>query len=197
MKAVSEFTKGLFKDNPVFILCLGLCPTLAVSTNVKNAIGMGLSAMFVLLGSNFIISLIRNIIPPKIRIPCFIVVIATFVTLVELFLQAFQPDLYKELGLFVPLIVVNCIILGRAEAFASKNGPIKSILDALGMGIGFTGALILLAALRESLGSGTIWGYTLVPGFKPILIMVLSPGAFLTLGLTMGYFNWLSVRRKR
>jgi len=190
------FKSGLFKNNPVFILYLGLCPVLATSTSIRDGFGMGVAATFVLLGSNVIVSAMRGVIPRKVRIPCFIVVIATFVTLVELFLAAYQPELSKSLGLFVPLIVVNCIILYRAESFASKNTVFYSFLDALGMGCGFTLALLLLAFIREGLGKGTLLGYELIPGFKPAVIMILPPGAFLTIGLLMGFFNWRKNRGK-
>jgi electron transport complex protein RnfE len=190
------FKSGIFKNNPVFVIYLGLCPTLATSTGIRDGFGMGLAATFVLLGSNIFVSAIRNFIPRRVRIPCFIVVIATFVTIVELFLAAYQPDLYKSLGLFVPLIVVNCIILYRAESFASKNSVGNSVLDALGMGLGFTLALLLIAVIRESLGKGTLLGYKLVPGFEPAVIMILPPGAFLTIGLLMGFFNWRKNRGK-
>jgi len=193
--ASREFTKGLSKTNPVFVLLLGLCPTLAVSVTVHNAVGMAIAMTFVLVCSNVIISLARDIIPPKVRIPCFIVVIATFVTIVELVMQAYTPPLYKSLGIFVPLIVVNCIILGRAEAFASKNAVGASLLDGLGMGLGFGWALVLLATVREILGHGTFLGYQLVPGFQPALIMILPPGAFLSLGLMLGWINWRRSRR--
>jgi len=195
--ASREFTKGFSKSNPVFVLLLGLCPTLAVSVTVHNAVGMALAMTFVLVCSNVIISLARDIIPPKVRIPCFIVVIATFVTIVELVMQAYMPPLYKSLGIFVPLIVVNCIILGRAEAFASKNAVGASLLDGLGMGLGFGWALVLLATVREILGHGTFFGYELVPGFQPALIMILPPGAFLSLGLMLGWINWRRSRRAR
>ncbi|NQT81724.1 electron transport complex subunit E [bacterium] len=190
------FKSGLFKNNPVFILYLGLCPVLATSTSIRDGFGMGVAATFVLLGSNVIVSAMRGVIPRKVRIPCFIVVIATFVTLVELFLAAYQPELSKSLGLFVPLIVVNCIILYRAESFASKNTVFSSFLDALGMGCGFTLALLLLAFIREGLGKGTLLGYELIPGFEPAVIMILPPGAFLTIGLLMGFFNWRKNRGK-
>jgi electron transport complex protein RnfE len=192
-----EFTKGFAKRNPVFVLLLGLCPTLAVSTTVSDAIGMAIAATFVLVGSNVIISLARDIIPPRVRIPCFIVVIATFVTVVELVMQAYVPPLYKSLGIFVPLIVVNCIILGRAEAFASKNPVGAATLDGLGMGLGFGWALVILATVREILGNGTFLGYLLIPGFRPALIMILPPGAFLSLGLILGFINWRHARRAR
>jgi electron transport complex protein RnfE len=190
------FKSGIFKNNPVFVVYLGLCPTLATSTTIRDGFGMGLAATFVLLGSNVMVSAIRRAIPRRVRIPCFIVVIATFVTIVELFLAAYQPDLYKSLGLFVPLIVVNCIILYRAESFASKNNIASSLLDALGMGMGFTLALLLLAFIRESLGKGSLFGYQLIPGFDPAVIMILPPGAFLTIGLLMGFFNWRKSRKK-
>ena len=193
---LKEFTKGIFKRNPVFVLLLGLCPTLAVSTSVSNAVGMGAASTFVLVFSNLIVSLIRNFIPRKIRIPCFIVVIATFVTLVELFLEAYLPDLNASLGLFVPLIVVNCIILGRAEAFASRHPVGLSLADGLGMGVGFTLALVLLGAIREILGSNTLLGYELIPGFRPAMIMILPPGAFLTIGLLLGLFALIRARRE-
>ncbi|MEA1927838.1 MAG: electron transport complex subunit E [Candidatus Auribacterota bacterium] len=194
---LKEFTKGIIRRNPVFVLLLGLCPTLAVTTSVENAIGMGMAATFVLVFSNFFVSLIKNLIPKKIRIPCFIVVIATFVTLVELFLEAYLPDLNASLGLFVPLIVVNCIILGRAEAFASRNPIGLSLADGLGMGVGFTLALILLGAIREILGSNALLGYELIPGFRPAMIMILPPGAFLTIGLLLGLFALIRTRREK
>ncbi len=193
---IKEFTKGIFRRNPVFVLLLGLCPTLAVSTSVSNAVGMGAASTFVLVFSNLIVSLIRNFIPRKIRIPCFIVVIATFVTLVELFLEAYLPDLNASLGLFVPLIVVNCIILGRAEAFASRHPVGLSLADGLGMGVGFTLALVLLGAIREILGANTLLGYELIPGFRPAMIMILPPGAFLTIGLLLGLFALIRTRRE-
>ncbi len=198
MNAVSELTKGVYRENPVFRLALGLCPALAVSTSVENALGMGAAATFVLLGSNMVVSLIRKAIPAKVRIPCYIVVIASFVTVVELVMGAYLPELSKSLGIFIPLIVVNCIILGRAEAFASKNGIFRSMLDAIGMGIGFTFALVLISALREVLGDGKLMGYMVFgPNFKPVLMMILAPGAFITMGLLMGMFNVIDERRQR
>jgi len=193
---LKEFTKGIFQRNPVFVLLLGLCPTLAVSTSVENAMGMGAASTFVLVFSNLFVSLIKNFIPRKIRIPCFIVVIATFVTMVELFLEAYLPDLNASLGLFVPLIVVNCIILGRAEAFASRNPVSLSVADGLGMGVGFTLSLMLLGAIREVLGSNALFGYELIPGFRPAMIMILPPGAFLTIGLLLGLFALIRSRRE-
>ena len=193
-KLIREFTKGIHIENPTFVLLLGLCPTLAVSSSVNNGLGMGMAATFVLLGSNIIVSALRKFIPSKIRIPCYIVVIATFVTIVELMLKAYFPVLDKSLGIFVPLIVVNCIILGRAEAFASKNSIARSIFDALGMGAGFTLALVIISAIREFFGAGTLMGYQLIPGFEPAIIMILAPGALLTLGLLIGLGNWLRER---
>jgi len=199
MAQVHEFTKGIWKENPVLRLMLGLCPTLAVSTAVDNAIGMGAAFTVVLLGSNIVISLIRGLIPKQVRIPCFIVVIATFVTIVDLTMHAFQPKLHEALGIFVPLIVVNCIVLGRAEAFASRNSLFASVLDALGMGVGFTLALCLLAFVREFLGTGTVslFGNVIVPGpfFQPAAVMILPPGAFVTLGLMMALMNKIGERR--
>src|SRR3989338_2425202 len=170
-----EFKKGITIENPTFVLVLGLCPTLAVSTSVVNAIGMGVAATFVLLGSNIFISSLRNSIPDQIRIPCFIVIIATFVTINELVMKAYFPALNRSLGIFVPLIVVNCIVLGRAEAFACKNSLVYSIFDALGMGIGFTLALVLIASIREVLGAGKFLGFPLVKGFQPATMIILAP----------------------
>ena len=188
-KFIKEFNKGIFRENPVFVIILGLCPTLAVSTSLQNALGMGVAATFVLVFSNAIISSIRNFIPKRIRIPCFIVVIASFVTIVELLMAAYVPGLAKNLGIFVPLIVVNCIILGRAEAFASRNKVLLSIMDGLGMGLGFTLALSIVALVRELSGAGKILGNTVWSGFTPVGIMILAPGALLSLGLLIGMFN--------
>jgi len=193
---MGEFVKGLWRENPTFRIVLGLCPTLAVSTSVSNGIGMGAAATFVLVGSNIFVSLVRNIVPEKVRIPCFIVIIATFVTIADLFMKAYAPMLSRSLGMFVPLIVVNCIVLGRAEAFSSKEPPIRSILDALGMGIGFTWALMLISAIRESLGSGTILGFTISRSFEPPLFMILAPGALLTIGILIALINYLTVKWK-
>lgn len=190
-----EFTKGITIENPTFGLVLGLCPTLAVSTSLVNALGMGVAATFVLLGSNIIISAVRKLIPDQIRIPCYIVIIATFVTIVELLMKAYMPALNRALGIFVPLIVVNCIVLGRAEAFASKNNVIHSIADALGMGIGFTLALCIIAAIREVLGAGKFLGIGLFKGFEPVTMMILAPGALLTLGLLIGLVNYLNGKK--
>ena len=196
MTSGKEFFKGIYSDNPVFRLMLGLCPVLAVSSSVNNALGMGAAATFVLVSSNFVISLIRNLVPSKIRIPVFIVVIATFVTIVDLVMAGFAPALHESLGLFIPLIVVNCIILGRAEAFASKNGIFKSVIDGIGMGIGFTLALVIIATFRENLGNGTWLGiHVFGSSFEPALLMILSPGAFLTIGFLIAFFNWFENRR--
>ncbi|MFH1868886.1 MAG: electron transport complex subunit E [Candidatus Omnitrophota bacterium] len=186
-----EFRKGIISENPIFGLLLGLCPALAVSSSVRDGIGMGLAATFVLCCSNIIISSIRNFIPDKIRIPCYIVIIAAFVTIVELLLKAYLPALSRSLGIYVPLIVVNCIILGRAEAFASKNNILKSLFDGIGMGCGFTLALVIISAIRELLGAGKVFGFALSQNFQPAAIMILAPGALLTLGLLIGLLNWL------
>ncbi len=199
MSAMKEFTKGFIKENPVFILVLGMCPTLAVTSSVQDALGMGLSATFVLLCSNIIVSLIKGIVPTKIRIPMFIVVIATFVTIVDMAMAAFMPPLHKSLGLFIPLIVVNCIILGRAEAFASKNNVFMSMIDALGMGLGFTFALVVLGTIRELLGAGKILGFPILPQAyqdNPMLVAILAPGAFITLGFILAVINLLNKRGK-
>ncbi len=191
MSLWQEFNKGIIKENPVLRLVLGMCPTLAVTTAAINGVAMGCAVIFVLLGSNIVISLIRKITPAKVRIPVFIVLIATFVTIVDLVMAGFYYDLHKVLGIFIPLIVVNCIILGRAEAFASKNSVLRSILDALGMGIGFTLALTILGSIREILGNGTIFGFELLTGlgYQKFIIMLLPPGAFIALGLLMGLMN--------
>lgn len=193
---IKEFKKGITLENPTFGLVLGLCPTLAVSTSVVNAIGMGVAATFVLLGSNIIISLVRKLIPDHIRIPCFIVIIATFVTINELIMKAYFPALNDALGIYVPLIVVNCIVLGRAEAFACKNTVMKSIFDALGMGVGFTLALIIIAAIRECLGAGQIFGFNLIKGFAPMTVIILPAGALLTMGLLISLVNYRHLKNK-
>jgi len=186
-----EFTKGILKENPIFVNVLGLCPALAISSSLENALGMGAAATFVLVFSNTIISAIRNIVPNKIRIPCYIVVIASFVTIVELLMAAYAPALAGRLGIFIPLIVVNCIIMGRAEAFASRHKLLPSVMDGLGMGIGFTLALSMVAIVREGLGSGKFFGHTVIAGFQPVNIMVLAPGALLTLGVLIALVNML------
>jgi electron transport complex protein RnfE len=186
---IKEFLKGLWEKNPVFVLALGLCPTLAVTTSVKNAIGMGLSTIFVLTFSNIIISCIKGVIPAKIRIPCYIIVIAFLVTVVDLVLAGYFPEISSAIGLFIKLIVVNCIILGRAEAYASKNNVVRSTLDGLGMGLGFLIALVIIAACREVLGANKFFGYEVFSGWRPISIMVLPAGAFITMGVILGIFN--------
>ncbi len=190
--AVQEFTKGLWAEIPPFRLVLGLCPTLAVTNSVENGIGMGVATTFVLICSNVLISLLRNVIPKKVRIACFIVVIATFVTVVELVMQAFAYPLFLKLGIFIPLIVVNCIVLGRAEAFAAKNGMVASFADGLGMGVGFTLALTALAIVREVLGNGTFYNIPVFgPSYEPFSFMVQAPGAFICLGLMLCIMNML------
>ena len=184
------FSRGIIAENPVFRLVLGMCPTLAVTTLAKSGFGMGVSTLAVLTASNIVISLIRNFIPPKIRIPCFIVVIATFVTIIDMVLLAYFEPLHKELGVFIPLIVVNCIILGRAEAFASKNSVMHSAIDGLGMGVGFTLSLTLLASVRELLGAGTLFGANIMGSlFQPIQLFAQPPGAFIALGVLMALVN--------
>jgi len=196
IKLSAEFLKGIIKQNPIFVLALGLCPVLAVSTSVSNALGMGAAATFVLVGSNGIISLIKNVVPDKIRIPCFIIVIATFVTIAELVMKAYSPALNRALGIYVPLIVVNCIVLGRAEAFASRRPLLDSLADGLGMGAGFTLGLMLISSIREISGSGKLLGYALLPGFQPALMMALPPGALLVIGVMLGFFNLLKGRKE-
>ena len=184
------FLNGIFDENPTFRLALGMCPTLAITYRASNGIGMGLATTFVLVFSNLVISLMRNMIPEKIRIPSFIIIIATFVTIVEMVMHAFLPDLYDTLGVFISLIVVNCIIFARAEAFAFKNPPLKSAVDGLGMGLGFTFAITIVAAIRELLGSGTVFGTQLMPpGYEPMAFATSPAGGFVILGLTMAVVN--------
>lgn len=208
MSHTKELTKGIFKENPVFIIMLGMCPTLGVTTQVFNAIGMGAGVIFVLLCSNIIISLLRKVIPDSIRIPAYIVIIASFVTIVEMVMHAYVPAVYSALGVYLPLIVVNCIILGRAEAFANKNTVLDSALDAIGMGIGFTLSLMLIAAIREILGAGQITLINLsesarviisIPGLKdsPIRVMTLAAGALLVMGYLKALFNWMGDRKAK
>ena len=191
MSKFSLITKGLLKENPTFVLVLGMCPTLATTTSAMNGLEMGLATMFVLILSNIVISLIAPIVPDKVHIPVDIVVIATFVTVLQLLMQAFTPDVYKTLGLFIPLIVVNCIILGRAEAFANKNGVWDSALDGIGIGLGFTLSLTVIGIVREILGSGAVFGWKFISG-DGILAFVMAPGAFLVLGYLMVLFNKLA-----
>ena len=195
MNYAKEFTKGLWSLNPVFKLVLGMCPTLAVTTAAMNGIGMGLATTFVLVCSNIVIALVRNIIPKKVRIPAFIVIIASFVTIIDLLMAGYFYELHKELGLFIPLIVVNCVILGRAEAFASKNNLFASLLDGLGIGLGFTLSLTALGAVREILGNGTLFGIHVLPhAYIPIIVFTLPPGAFLTLGFLMAIMNKIELK---
>jgi electron transport complex protein RnfE len=195
MSFQSEFFKGVFRENPSCRLVLGMCPTLAVTTSLANGLGMGLATTFVLLGSNIFISVLKNVIPDKVRIPAFIVIISTFVTIIDLLMAAFIPGLHESLGIYIPLIVVNCIIMGRAEAFASKSPVMLSIADALGMGAGFTLALSLISAVRELFGNGTILGVpVMLSAYHPALVMILPPGAFLTMGLLLTLINHL-IRR--
>ena len=195
-KYFNEFVKGIIKENPTFVLVLGLCPTLAVSTSVTNGVGMGIAATFVLLGSNMIVAMIKNIVPDRIRIPCFIVVIATFVTIAEMTMKAYSPALDRALGIYVPLIVVNCIVLGRAEAYAQKQTVLNSLFDGLGMGVGFTLALILISGIREALGTGKILGFTIAQKFEPAFVLGMPSGALLVIGLLLGFFNVLKGRKE-
>lgn len=186
---LQTFTRGFIKENPILVLLLGCCPTLATTTSAINGMSMGLATTFVLIMSNLVISLLKGFIPDKVRIPCFIVVIASFVTIVQLVMQAYVPDIYETLGLFIPLIVVNCIVLGRAEAFASKNTVFPSILDGAGMGLGFTFALTILGCIRELLGSGSVFGIGILPETANMLLFILPPGAFICLGFLIAIVN--------
>jgi len=196
MNLFNEFKKGLWERNPILVLSLGMCPALAVTTSISNALWMTLATTFVLMGSNILVSLIKGFVPSHVRIPVYITIVATYVTIVELSLHAFQPAVYKALGIFIPLIVVNCMILGRAEEFASKNGVRASAADALGMGLGFGLTLTVLAFFRESLGANTIFGYTFIQGMEPSSAMILAPGAFITLGLMLWGMNAVNSRKK-
>lgn len=197
MSSLKEFTKGFFKENPTYVQVLGMCPTLAVTTNAINGLGMGLAATSVLALSNVVISSIRKSVPKNLRIPIFITVIATFVTILDLLMHAFIYDLWKTLGLFIPLIVVNCIIMGRAEAFASKNGVWASFLDGLGVGFGFTGSLVLLGSIRELFGNGTIFGLHIWGKAFNAFVMILPPGGYMTLGLLAALFAFIGMKRKQ
>ncbi len=190
MNTWQNFSKGFIKENAVFVLILGMCPTLGVTTSAVNGLGMGLATTFVLIMSNLVVSLVKNVIPDKVRIPAFIVIIATFVTIVELVMKGYIPELYNALGLFIPLIVVNCIVLGRAEAFASKNTVLNSIIDGAGMGLGFAFALTLLGGIREILGAGSIFGFKFIAG-DGMLVFILAPGAFIVLGYLIMLMNKL------
>lgn len=196
MRVWNEFIKGFIKENPTFVLLLGMCPTLGTTTSAINGMSMGLAATVVLICSNAVISLLKNVIPDKVRIPGFIVVIASFVTVVDLSMQAYLPDLYETLGLFIPLIVVNCIILGRAEAFASKNGVLLSIADGLGIGLGFTMSLTILGSVREILGNGSVFGFQFIPeNIDKILLFIMPPGAFIALGFLIALVNHIKNRK--
>ena len=197
MSVVKEFTKGFWKESPVLVLVLGMCPTLATSSDAVQGLDMGLATTCVLLGSNLVISVIRKLVPGKIRIPCYIVVIATFVTVVKLLMQAFAPEAYQTLGIFLPLIVVNCIVLGRAEAFASKNGLLASAADGLGMGLGFTFVLVCLGCIREFLAAGTLFGISMQCWDNGFAIMGQAPGGFILLGLILAGMNLLNMRKAK
>ena len=188
MSQFQNFTKGFIRENPILVLVLGTCPTLATTSSALNGMGMGIATTFVLVGSNVVISLLSNLIPDKVRIPAFVVIIASFVTIVDLIMQAYVPGLYEKLGIFIPLIVVNCIVLGRAEAYANKNSVFSSFIDGFGMGLGFTMALGILGAFREIVGSGAIFGYKFISG-DGILVFILAPGAFIALGYLIALIN--------
>jgi len=195
---ISSFTNGLVKENPTFVQVLGMCPTLAVTTSAINGIGMGLATTAVLLGSNVAISMLRKFIPAQVRIPAYVVVISTFVTVISMLMETFVPGLFNALGIFIPLIVVNCIILARAESFANKNGVMDSALDGLGNGFGFTIALVVLGSIRELLGNGSIFGLSLLgAAYKPALIMILPPGGFLALGLLLALYNSFTLKKAK
>jgi electron transport complex protein RnfE len=197
MSRIKTLTNGIIKENPVLVLLLGMCPTLGVTGSAINGMGMGLAATAVLICSNIAISLLKNVIPDKVRIPAFIVVIASFVTIVDLSMGAYLPELYAQLGLFIPLIVVNCIILGRAEAYASKNSVLDSAIDGVGMGVGFTLALTILGAIREMLGSGAVFGFKFIPeSADGMLLFIMPPGAFIALGFLIAFVNVLKNRKK-
>lgn len=193
MNQLNNFTKGFFRENPILVLLLGTCPTLAVTSSAINGLGMGLATTFVLFMSNVFISVVKDFVPDKVRIPAFVVVIASFVTIVDLLMQAYTPALSKQLGIFIPLIVVNCIVLGRAEAFAAKNDVFSSFIDGLGMGLGFSMALVVIGGIREILGAGSIFGYKFIAeGADGILVFILAPGAFITLGFLIAILKKLN-----
>ncbi len=198
MNAAKVFKNGILDENPIFVQAIGMCPTLAVTTSGTNGVGMGLATTCVLMSSNLVISLIRKLIPDKVRIPCYIIVIASFVTIVQFLLEGFVPSLNASLGIFIPLIVVNCIILARAESFASKNNPALSLIDGLSMGLGFTVALGIIGSIREFLGTGQVFGLTILPEVIPrTIIMILPPGAFITLGLLMALLSYAKSRARK
>jgi electron transport complex protein RnfE len=192
-----ELKRGIFKENPIFGLALGLCPALAISTSVLNAVGMSAAVIFVLIGSNVIISMVRKWIPEKVRIPCYITIIATFVTIADLWMKAYVPILNRQLGIFVQLIVVNCVILARAESYASQNTIRKSIVDGVAIGLGFASSLIAIAAVRELLGSNRLLGFTVIPGFHPLLLFASAPGGFFTIAALMAFFNYRRIKKEK
>lgn len=196
MNLIKEFKRGIVDENPLLVLALGLCPSLATSTSVQNGLGMGVAVIFVLSCSNIIISFLRKVIPDKVRIPCYIVVIATFVTIVQLIMKAYLPALDKQLGIFVPLIVVNCIILGRAEAYASRNNLVMSLIDGLAIGAGYTLSLCILSIIREILGSNKLLGLTFIPGYEPMTVFILAPGGFFTIAFVMAFIKYLGNSKK-
>ncbi len=199
MSLFKELTKGVIRENPTFVLMLGMCPTLAVTNNAVNGCSMGLATLFVLAGSNMVISLVRNVVPSKVRIPCYVVIIAAFVTIVDLLLQAYAPAaIYDALGIFIPLIVVNCIVLGRAEAFACKNGVLASIADGIGMGLGFTLSLTVIGGIREFLSTGSLFQIKLIEGWtQSFMLMGQAPGAFILLGILLAAMNWTRLRKAK
>ncbi len=194
MNKMKILLNGLIQENPTFVLLLGMCPTLGTTTSAMGGLGMGLSTLFVLICSNVVIASVKNIIPDKVHIPAYIVIIATFVTILQMCMQAYTPGLYETLGLFIPLIVVNCILLGRAEAFAAKHSPLESLFDGLGIGLGFTAALTLLGSVREFLGTGHIFGFPIYPEEYGSLVFILAPGAFIVLGFLIAIINTLKTR---
>lgn len=196
MNYFKTFTNGLLKENPVFVLMLGMCPTLGTTTSALNGMSMGLATTFVLLCSNVVISLLKNLIPDKVHIPAYIVIIAAFVTIVQMAMEAYLPALYSSLGLFIPLIVVNCIVLGRAEAFAAKNNPLASLMDGLGIGLGFTLGLTILGAVRELIGTGAVFSFRVFPENYGVLIFVLAPGAFIALGYLIAIINSFKTKKQ-
>ncbi|WP_296971955.1 electron transport complex subunit E [Tepidanaerobacter sp. EBM-38] len=193
MQLFKDFINGIWNENPIFRMVIGICSALAVTTAANNGIAMGMALTFVLTCSSILISLLRNIIPAKVRIPCYIIVVATFTTVVDLFMKAYFPSLYEVMGIFIPLIVVNCIVLARAEAFASKVGPVRATADALGMGLGYTWAITLISMIRELMGAGTLFGYHIMgEGFTPWTIMIMPPGAFIVMGILVGLMNMIT-----
>lgn len=197
MNKIQVFRNGLLKENPIFVQLVGMCSALAITTSAFNGIGMGFAVIMVLVGSNVVISALRKVIPDEVRIPAFVIIIATFVTIIDMFMHAFTFELYQALGVFIPLIVVNCIILARAEAFAFKNGVVDSIFDGLGMGLGYTFAITVLSSIREILGNGTIFGFHVLPAtYEPMMIIIQPPGAFIALGLLIGLVNYLTRKQK-